>query len=138
MTVNPASSLGLVPNVSAPEYLEGLAAGNLVLPHCARCGNARLPWIVTCPDVHDHPTEWRRASGAGTLWTWVTYHRQYPIARSMAVPYVIAQVQLPEGIRLNAHLVGAGSTRLRQGLPVTFTPVVEEGRSYPGFALVAE
>lgn len=132
------SSLGLIPNVSAPEYLEALAAGYLVLPHCARCGGARPPWIVACPNGPDHPTEWRRASGAGTLWTWATYHRQYPIARSMAVPYVIAQVQLPEGIRLNAHLVGATSTRLRQGLPVKFTPVVEEGRTYPGFALAAE
>jgi uncharacterized OB-fold protein len=97
-----------------------------------------VPWIITCPAGHDHPTEWRRASGAGVLWTWVTYQRQYPMARSMAVPYAIAQVLLPEGIRLNAHLVGAGSTRLRQGLRVTFKPVVEDGRSYPGFALVPE
>src|SRR5580765_63644 len=96
-----ASSLGLIPNVSAPEYLEGLAAGHLVLPYCTRCGSARPPWIVACPDGDDHATEWRRATGEGTLWTWVTYHRQYPIARSMTVPYVIAQVHLPEGIRLN-------------------------------------
>ena len=130
-----ASLLGLVPNVSAPEYLEGLAAGHLVLPYCARCGGARLPWITTCPNGHDHPTEWRRASGVGTLWTWATYHRQYPIARAMAVPYVLAQVQLPEGIRLNVHFVGGTPTRLKQGLLMTFVPVVEEGRHYPGFAL---
>ena len=132
------ASLGLIPNVSAPEYLDGLAAGHLVLPHCTRCGGVRLPWIVACPDGHDHPTEWRKAGGAGTLWTWVTYYRQYPIARSMAVPYVIAQVQLPEGIRLNAHLVGATSTGLRQGMRVTFEPVDEGGRTYPGFRVAAE
>ena len=130
-----ASTLGLVPNVSAPEYLAGLAAGHLVLPHCARCEGARLPWIVTCPNGHDHPTEWRKAAGVGTLWTWVTYHREYPIARSLAVPYVIAQIQLPEGIRLNAHLIGSTSIPLRQGLPVTFQAVVEDGRHYPGFAV---
>jgi uncharacterized OB-fold protein len=131
------SSLGLVPSVAAPEYLEGLAAGYLVLPSCARCGGARLPWVVTCPDGYDHPTEWRKAIGVGTLWTWVTYHRAYPIARSLAVPYVVAQVQLPEGIRLNAHLVGGTSIRLRHGLRVTFQAVLEDGRHYPGFALEA-
>jgi uncharacterized protein len=132
------TSLGLVPNVAAPEYLEGLAAGYLVLPYCARCGGARLPWIVACPNGHDHSTEWQRTSGVGMLWSWVTYHRQYPISRKIAVPYVIAQVQLPEGIRLNAHLVAGASVRLRHGLPVTFKPVVEDGRHYPGFELGAE
>jgi len=53
----------------------------------------------------------------------------------MAVPYVIAQVQLPEGIRLNAHLVGDASTPLKQGLAMRFEPVVANGRHYPGFAV---
>jgi uncharacterized OB-fold protein len=140
--MTPASSLGLVPNVSAPQYLEGLASGHLVLPHCGRCGATRLPWIVICPNGHDHPTEWRPASGAGTLWTWAIYHRQYPIVRTMAAPYVIVQVQLPEGVRLNAHLVDTSSENaspphfsLRHGLPMTFTPVETDGRYYPGFAV---
>jgi hypothetical protein len=65
----------------------------------------------------------------------VTYYRQYPMARSMVVPYVVVQAQLPEGIRLNAHLVGGASTGLRHGLRMIFHPVVENGRPYPGFAL---
>jgi uncharacterized OB-fold protein len=129
-----STTLGLLPNVSAPEYLQGLADGHLVLPYCARCATHRLPWIVACPNGLDHQTEWRRVSGAGALWTWATYHRQYPIARKMTAPYVIVQVQLKEGIRLNAHLVG-GADGLRHGVPMTFAPVVEDGRCYPGFTV---
>jgi uncharacterized OB-fold protein len=133
--VTTIEGLGLELNVSAAQFLDGLAEGMLLIPYCAVCGNHRPPWVLECPVDYRHATAWRDAGDEITLWSWTTYWHRYPISRPLAVPYIVAQVLLVGGVRLNGQLIDADSTSLQQGTPLAFAPIQDRGRVYPAFSL---
>ena len=66
--------------------------------------------------------EWRPASGQGEVYAVTVEHRptQLPAVFGDA-PYVIALVELDEGVRLMANVVGVDISASQVGLPVTVT-----------------
>jgi uncharacterized protein len=125
--------MGLELNVSAARFRDGLADGLLLIPRCDACGTHRSPWVLECPADYRHATVWREAGDEITLWSWATYWHRYPISRSLAVPYTVAQVLLVGGVRLNGQLIQADPKSLQQGIPLVFDPIRDRGRVYPAF-----
>jgi uncharacterized OB-fold protein len=73
--------------------------------------------------------EWFKASGKGTLYTYVINHRPPPEFEDRA-PYAIAVVQLAEGPRIMTNIVGIENTPenlvLDMPLEVIFEDVTED------------
>ena len=63
-------------------------------------------------------TEWVAVSGRGTVTTWVVFHRKYFEAFAADLPYHVVRVQLDEGPRLTANLVGVRNDEIRVGMAV--------------------
>jgi uncharacterized OB-fold protein len=75
------------------------------------------------PDV-----EWVLCSGRGTVYTFtVTYQNQAPGFRE-DLPYVLAYVELEEGVQMLTNIVDCAPEQVRIGMPVevTFEDVGEE------------
>jgi len=71
-----------------------------------------------CPVDLSSDTEWVRASGRGTIYTFtVTHQNQSPGFRE-ELPYVLAIVELEEGVRLMTNVVGCTPDAVRIGMPV--------------------
>jgi uncharacterized OB-fold protein len=91
--------------VSTPEtahFWEGTALGELRLQRCRACTTTYFPPQPFCPACSSDDVEIVRASGLGSLHSYVINHRAAP---GFDAPYVIAVVELDEGPRLLTNLV---------------------------------
>lgn len=102
---------------SAP-FFEGARRHELMLMRCGGCGGWRLPSRPRCPDCWSTDTEWARASGRGTLYSWGIMHQKLHPAFAEEVPYQFAIVELEEGPRIVSSVVGVPDAELRVDMPL--------------------
>jgi len=95
-----------VPTPETRHFWEGTASGELRLQRCRGCTEAYFPPQPFCPRCASADVEVVRASGRGSLHTYVINHRPAP---GFEAPYVIAVVELEEGPRLLTNLVGVAA-----------------------------
>lgn len=86
------------------EHLDGALRGELRLPHCRTCDHEFWPASPVCPRDFSDDLDWVTDPGAGTITSWVTFHKQY--YPGDAVPYVVVQVELDTGPRLTTSWTG--------------------------------
>jgi uncharacterized OB-fold protein len=99
-------------------FWSGLRARRLMLPYCLDCGRPHLPPGPVCPACFSERLEWREASGRGRISTWTVVHKAWFPAFAADIPYNVVQVELDEGPRLTANVVGIQNKQLKIGLPV--------------------
>lgn len=111
---------------STPEtqpFWDGCAVEELRLPRCRACKEVFFPPRAFCPSCLGEDIAWERASGRGTLYSYVINHRPAPGWREEG-PYAIAIVQLEEGPRMMSNILGIENTPenlvLDMPLQVTF------------------
>ncbi len=104
----------------------------LVLPWCTAC--ERPVWYPreVCPDCLDSALEWRPATGRGVVYACTVVHR--PQVPALDPPYVVALVELDEGVRLMSNVVGRPPEQVAVGdrVQVTWEPL-SDGRRLPLF-----
>jgi len=110
-------------------YWEAAAQGKLLLKRCAGCGAYHFYPRVLCPFCFNEQTEWREASGTGTIYS-------FSIMRRAEVPYAIAYVTLTEGPTMMSNIVDCDLDAIRIGQPVrlVFKPA-ENGQQVAMFTL---
>ena len=130
---DPAKPLPRLTPDSQP-FWDALRARELRLPYCAACGRPHLPPGPVCPFCFADQVEWRTASGRGTVSSWTVVHKAWFPAFAADIPYNVVQVELEEGPRLTARVVGLPNDRLRVGLPVVIDfDEAREGVTLPRF-----
>ena len=101
--------------ISAP-FFDGARQGRLMLQHCAACNMWSFPVRERCPHCFAARLEWRQACGRGTLYTYTVMHQVMNPGFASAVPYNVAQVDLEEGVRMVANIIGIPNNALRIGM----------------------
>ncbi len=111
-------------------FWDACAKDELQLQRCARCAEAWFPPSAMCPRCWSR--EWRRerASGRGTVHSFVVFQRAYRPAYRDALPYTVAVIALEEGPRFLSRLAEVVPEKVSVGLPVevTFADDVSGGR----------
>ena len=107
-------------------FFEGTKAGQLLVQRCTECGTLRHPPRPACAQCGCFDWDTVAASGRGTVFSYVVVH--HPQVPGFPYPLPIAVVELEEGTRLVADLVGVGPDEVRIGMPVTaeLVPVDDE------------
>ena len=102
-------------------YWEACRRGQLVIQHCASCGEYQFYPRGICAHCWSADVKWVEASGRGTVWTYtVTYQNRTP-GFAEEVPYVLALVELAEGVKLFTNIVDCPPQEVRIGMPVEVT-----------------
>lgn len=99
------------------------------LPHCHRCGKVFYYPRAICPACWSEVTEWRQLGGMGTVWTYSTV--RFPLLRGeweKRLPYVVALVDLTEGVRLLSNIVDCSPEEVRIGMAVELTYQERDGQ----------
>jgi uncharacterized OB-fold protein len=98
-----------------------------------RCDDCRQGYFYPrdiCPECFSRNTSWVQSSGRGTLHTFAIVHRTPHPAFQAGVPYVVAIVELEDGVRIPTNLVDVepAPTAIHVGMPVvvTFDDVTDE------------
>src|SRR5882672_6733902 len=102
MAASPPPRPQPVPTPETAHYWEGTALGELRLQRCRGCQSTYFPPQPFCPACGSDDVEVIRASGRGSLYSYVITHRAAP---GFSAPYVIAVVELEEGPRLLTNIV---------------------------------
>jgi hypothetical protein len=97
-------------------FWEGTAAGELRIQHCPSCDTLRHPPGPMCPSCGADKPDWVVASGIGTVFSYVVHH--HPQVPGKTLPYVVALVELEEGVRMLGELVDVDPSTVSIGLPV--------------------
>jgi hypothetical protein len=97
-------------------FWAGTARHELRIQRCGECGALRHPPGPVCPGCGAAKPDYVVAAGTGEVYSYVVHH--HPPVPGRQVPFVIALVQLPEGVRMVGELLGAGPGQVRIGLPV--------------------
>jgi uncharacterized OB-fold protein len=97
----------------------------LVVQHCPACGQYQhypRPWCTNCLN---EALEFVASSGEGTIYTFTVIRRSAHPAFAARVPYVLAFVDLDEGVRLVSNIVDCdpGTVRIGQRVRVRFEDV---------------
>ena len=104
-------------NPESKPFFDGAAAGKLLYKRCAACGEAHYYPRANCPFCGSDRTEWKDASGQGTIYSW-------SVLRRVPEPYAIAYVTLAEGPTMMTNIVDCDFDRIRIGqkVKVVFKP----------------
>lgn len=115
-------------------FWEACARHELYLQKCRSCGSLRFYPRALCPSCLSAETEYVRASGRGRVATFtVTHQNQAPGFRER-LPYVMAYVELEEGLQILTNVVGTSPEEMSIGMPVVVEfEDVDEHLSLPNF-----
>ena len=90
----------------------------LVLQKCRSCERVWYPVGPTCPFCLSNDFAWTEMSGRGVVHNFVVYHKPWIPYYKDKVPYVLAQVEIEEGVRLTTNIWGLPSSEVKIGLEV--------------------
>lgn len=97
-------------------FWEGTAAGELRIQHCPTCGRVRHPPGPMCPSCGAEKQDWVVATGRGTVFSYVVHH--HPKVPGKQLPFVVALVELDEGVRMLGELIDVDPAAVHIGMPV--------------------
>lgn len=109
-------------------FWEACQRHELYVQQCRACGARRYYPRALCPTCLSDDTDWVLSSGRGTVYTYtVTYQNQAAGFRD-ELPYVLAYVELTDGVRMLTNIVGCDPKGVTIGMPVevTFEDVTPE------------
>ena len=106
------------PDALTEPFFAAGAEGRLLLATCDGCGEMRLPTSPACPSCLGEGYEWNEVSGRGTVYTFAIMHQRYHAAWEPDLPYNIAVVELDEGPRMPANIIGINNDEIAVGMPV--------------------
>jgi uncharacterized protein len=116
-----------VPTPETQHFWDGTRGGELRLQRCGDCRKAYFPPRPFCPTCASRNVSVFKASGKGTLHSYVIHHRKVP---GFTPPYAIAVVELEEGPRMMTNIIDCPQTPealvLDMPLEVAFEPMDEK------------
>ena len=125
-----------VPDGDSKVFWEGVTQGKLLIQRCDACHRFIFYPRSTCPHCFSDSLSWVEAQGTGTIYSYTVVHRAFgPFAGQ--TPFVVALVDLTEGVRMMTRITGSEPAVVRIGAAVRVVFVeAGEGLTLPYFQLV--
>ncbi|MGB0621559.1 MAG: Zn-ribbon domain-containing OB-fold protein [Myxococcota bacterium] len=110
-------------------FWDAIAEGRLAIQRCTSCGLLRHYPQLRCPSCHSPDSDWADVSGRGRVHSYTVAHRAFHPAWKDHVPYVIATIELEEGVRLVCDLLDADpdTIAIDQAVEVRFEDLPGQG-----------
>jgi uncharacterized protein len=128
------------PTPYTAQFWDACQRERLEIPVCQRCDHLFLPGGPVCPKCWSQNLGYRTVSGRGAVFSYVTYHRTYHPA--IPAPYVVAIIELDEGVRLVSNIIGCepGSITIGMQVEVIFESAANTEPDFilPRFKLIGE
>ncbi|WP_416140792.1 Zn-ribbon domain-containing OB-fold protein [Halomonas sp. HK25] len=110
-----------VANGDSRPYWDAAQEGRLVLRRCKDCGELHFMPRYLCPFCWSEQLEWVDSKGRGTVHSFSIIRRAPSPVFAQQVPYVTALIDLDEGPRMVANVLGENSLSVSIGDRVSVT-----------------
>jgi uncharacterized protein len=97
-------------------WFEGARQHRLLIQRCKQCGTLRHPPRPMCAECRSYEWDVVDASGRGIVYSFVVNH--YPQVPAFDYPLAVGLIELEEGTRLVADVIGVEPSEIQVGMPV--------------------
>lgn len=119
------------PDRTQRPFYEAAARGELRYQRCPACDHAQFYPRAACTACGGDP-EWAIASGRGTVHTFTVVRQNFMAPFADELPYVVAMVELEEGVRMMTNVTDCAPEEVRIGLVVeAYAVECEDGLAVP-------
>lgn len=117
------------PDPSTAPFWDGCREHRLMIQQCTKCGHNRFPPTPYCQKCHAPEHEWVASQGHGSIFSWIVV--EHPIPADLYrgdVPYVVALIDLDEGVRVVSNVVKCDpyAIQAEMRVQVVFDDVAED------------
>jgi uncharacterized OB-fold protein len=102
-------------------YWDGARRGVLLVQRCRRCDTRWHPPMPLCPACQSTDHEWKAVSGRGRVFSYTVVHHAAHVAMAGKTPYLVALIDLEEGVRLVSNILNCPMAKVAIGMPVQVT-----------------
>ena len=90
----------------------------LYLQKCRDCGDLRFHPRTLCTNCLSSRTEWVRCKGTGKIYTFTVTNQNQAAGFRDELPYVMAWVEVDEGLKMLTNIVDCPPEQVKIGMPV--------------------
>lgn len=127
-----------VPDADSEPFWEACREQRLVVQRCTTCGQRRFPPIGICHVCRGWDFEWVEVT-RGTIYSWVVIHHSPIESLRKELPYVVAVIDLGDGVRIPTQLINVEPESVQAGIEVEVEwQEIDGGLSLPFFAPVVD
>lgn len=127
---------GQLPDVSSETkpFWDACNRGVFLIQRCRDCHKTQYHYRAICCHCWSSAVEDLPAKGSGTIWTYSVVMKNRSPVVAFEPPYIVALVELDEGVRVFANIVNCDPNRMTIGMPVQLTfAEAESGQKIPLF-----
>ncbi|MGH8011124.1 MAG: Zn-ribbon domain-containing OB-fold protein [Candidatus Binataceae bacterium] len=99
-------------------WWEALKRHELYIQKCRDCGELRYYPRALCTNCLSSRVEWIRCGGGGKIYTFTVTNQNQGAGFRDSLPYVMAYVELDEGLRMLTNIVDCPPEQVKIGMPV--------------------
>jgi uncharacterized protein len=99
-------------------FWEALQRHELYVQKCRDCGDVRYHPRALCTNCLSSRTEWLRSKGAAVIYTFTVTNQNQASGFRDSLPYVMAWVDLDEGVKMLTNIVDCPPQEVKIGMPV--------------------
>jgi len=116
-----------VPTPWSKPFWDGCKKHELLIQKCQDCQKAIFYPKMFCPQCLSSNLQWIKASGRGKIYSYMVVYSYQPTEFEGDLPYVVAIIDLEEGVRLMSNITGCPPEKVKcdMKVKVVFDDVTE-------------
>ena len=99
-------------------FWAGAKQHKFLIRHCNACGRSHFYPRHSCPHCWSDNCEWRPSSGRGRVYSYTVIHHNDVLPFKERLPYIVALIDLEEGVRVTTNIVEGTPEVMHVGMPV--------------------
>ena len=99
-------------------WWEAAQRHELYIQQCRECGDRRFHPRTLCTNCLSSGTEWIKCGGRGRIYTFTVTNQNQGAGFRDNLPYVLAWVELDEGVKLLTNIVDCPPAQVKIDMPV--------------------
>lgn len=109
-------------------FWDGCKKGKLLVQQCKSCQKYVFYPKLFCPFCLSEDLNWVEATGKGKIYTYTVVYSYQPTEFSEDVPYIVAVIDLEEGVRMMSNIVKCRPQEVKcdMDVEVVFEKVTDE------------
>ncbi|MBM4763677.1 Zn-ribbon domain-containing OB-fold protein [Bacillus sp. B15-48] len=124
------------PDGDSKQFWDGCQEGKLMIQKCQDCRNHIFYPREVCPHCMSEHLDWVEATGKGKVYSYTIARRAGHPSYKGDLPYIVALIELEEGVRLMSNIIHCDVEEIRCDMDVEVIFQEQEGMMIPRFQLV--
>ena len=102
-------------------YLEMIRLGELPLVACTSCRNRSTYPRASCTKCGSGAITLLKSEGRGRLYSFTIVYRAAPSHPDATLPFVVALIELEEGIKIRGNISSINPSEIKVGMPLKWS-----------------